>query len=294
MAPLLPLGEALGLRASLWHGFAYAPVRAAGSVAFLIVNVAAGAAIASAGAAPIIWMVAAGLLVTAALGALHPGGGAPPSRETGGADRARRGELRRLVGAPAFLAAALTIAAGQASHSVYYVYSVLDWRAQGIGATTIGGLWAFGVVTETALMLGPGRAWVARLGSAGAMAIAALAGMLRWGSMAFAPPLPLLWPLQVLHALTFAIAHLGFMAFVAAAVPPRLAGSAQGAAVGAVTGLAMAGAALGGAAIVERFGTSAAYGLSAALSAASLAGAMALARFWRAGCLLGEPELRAR
>jgi MFS transporter, PPP family, 3-phenylpropionic acid transporter len=118
--------------------------------------------------------------------------------------------------------------------------------------------------------------------------------VVRWGAMVLAPPLALLWPLQALHALTFAMAHLGFMAFVAAAVPPRLAGSAQGAAVGAITGLAMAGAAFGGAAIADRFGTSAAYALSAALSAASLVAAMALGRLWRSGSLLGGPELRLR
>ena len=286
MAPLVPLGEALGLRASGWHGFAYAPVRAAGSIAFLAVNVAAGSAIAEFGAAPVLWIVAAGLLAVAALGALHPGGGAAPSRD---ADRAGWGEVRGLLAAPAFLAAAATMAAGHASHSVYYIYSALDWRAQGIGAAVIGSLWAFGVLVETALMLGPGRTWVARLGPAGALAIAALAGVLRWGAMAFAPPLSLLWPLQALHALTFAIAHLGFMAFVAAAVPPRLAGSAQGIAVGAISGLTMSGAAFGGAAIADRFGTSAAYFLSASLSAVSLGAAVALARLSRPGSALAEP-----
>jgi PPP family 3-phenylpropionic acid transporter len=285
MSPLVPLGEALGLRASAWHGFAYAPVRAAGSVAFLAVNVAAGAAIAELGAAPILWIIAAGLVIVAALGALHPGGGAASSRV---ADRARPGEVRRLVAAPAFLAAAAAMAAGQASHSVYYVYSVLDWRAQGIGATVIGWLWAFGVLAETALMLGPGRAFVERVGPAGALGIAATAGVIRWSTMALAPPLALLWPLQTLHALTFAMGHLGFMAFVATAVPPRLAGSAQGVAVGAFSGLTMAGAAFGGAAIVDGYGTSAAYCLSAALSVAGVAAALALSRLWQTRRLLGD------
>lgn len=288
MSPLLPLGEALGLRASIWHGFAYAPVRAAGSIAFLTVNVGAGAAIERLGAAPVLWIVATGLIAVAALGALHPGGGAAPSRDT---DRAAPGELRRLLAAPAFLAAAAAVATGQASHSVYYVYSALDWTAQGIGAALIGWLWAFGVLVETALMLGPGRDWVERLGPARALAVAAAAGVVRWSAMVLEPPLALLWPLQALHALTFAIGHLGFMAFVAAAVPPRLGGSAQGVAIGAVSGLTMAGAAFGGAAIADRFGTSAAYGLSTALSAAALLAAVALARLWRPGSVLGEPRL---
>ena len=117
----------------------------------------------------------------------------------------------------------------------------------------------------------------------GAAPFAGRFGVLRWGAMAFAPPLALLWPLQALHALTFAIAHLGFMAFVAAAVPPRLAGSAQGVAAGAISGVTMAAAAFGGAAIADRFGTSAAYGLSAALSVTSLGASLALMRLWQPG-----------
>jgi PPP family 3-phenylpropionic acid transporter len=277
MAPLIPLGEALGLRASAWHGFAYAPVRAAGSVSFLAVNIAAGAAIAMAGAGPVLWIVVAGLACTAALGAVHPGGGAAPR----GPDRAGRGEARRLLASPVFLLAAAAMAAGQASHSVYYVYSVLDWRAQGIDAAVIGWLWAFAVIVETALMLGPGRAWVARLGPAGALVLAGAAGLVRWSAMAFAPPLAALWPLQMLHALTFALGHLGTMAFMAAAVPSRLAGSAQGLATGAIGGVAMAGTAFAAAALVETAGIDAAYWLSAGLSGAAFAAALVLGRVWR-------------
>lgn len=288
MAPLVPLGEALGLRAAGRHGFAYAPVRAAGSATFLAVNIGAGAAIAHYGAAPVLWILVASFLGVAVLGAIHPGGGGAAQR---GTDRAAPGELRRLLAAPAFLIAAAAMAAGQASHSAYYVYSVLDWRAQGIGAGVIGWLWAFAVIVETALMLGPGRAWVARLGPAGAMAVAATAGIVRWSAMALSPPLALLWPLQALHALTFALGHLGAMAFLAAAVPPRLAGSAQGMASGAIGGVAMAGAAFAAAAIVEAQGTSAAYWLSAGLSAAALVAALTLGRIWRRGSVLGEAEL---
>lgn len=286
MAPLHPLGEALGLRASSWHGFAYAPVRAAGSVSFLAVNVAAGAAIGAAGAGPVLWIMLAGMVATAALGAVHPGGGAAPR----GSDRAARGEARRLLATPAFLLAAAATAAGQASHSVFYVYSVLDWRGQGIQAGTIGWLWAFAVIVETALMLGPGRAWVTRLGPAGALGLAAAAGVLRWSAMALSPPLALLWPLQALHALTFAIAHLGTMAFLAAAVPPRLAGSAQGLITGMIGGTTMAGTAFAAAAIVEAAGTGAAYWLSVGLSILSLAAALMLRRRWSGGAVVPDAE----
>ena len=53
-----------------------------------------------------------------------------------------------------------------------------------------------------------------------------------------------LWPIQGLHTLTFALCHLGTIAFIARAVPDRYAAAAQGAtgamAVGGVMALAMA------------------------------------------------------
>ena len=50
----------------------------------------------------------------------------------------------------------------QASHAVYYGFSTLDWRAAGLDGTTIGALWALGVVAEIALFALSGRlpAWI--------------------------------------------------------------------------------------------------------------------------------------
>ena len=75
MAPSVPLGEALGLRAVAGHGFAYAPVRAAGSVGFLAANVGIGWALDRVHPDLVIWVSAACFLALAILGAVHPGGG---------------------------------------------------------------------------------------------------------------------------------------------------------------------------------------------------------------------------
>ena len=64
-APLIPLGEALGVRAAAMHGFAYAHARAAGSLAFLAMNVGLGVLIARLGPGVVLWAVAVNFLAVA-------------------------------------------------------------------------------------------------------------------------------------------------------------------------------------------------------------------------------------
>lgn len=282
LSPMLPLGEALGLRAALRHGFAYASARAVGSLAFLAMNVGLGIAIRHLGPDAALWSLVACCGAASVLGLMHPGGGAPPG---GGLDRAGVREGWRLTASPAFLAFLIAASAAQASHAVYYAFGSLAWIEQGIGADTVGLLWAAGVLVETWLMLGPGARLVARIGPAWALALGGLSGIVRWGAMALEPAPGWLWPLQALHAGTFALAHLGAMAFIAAAVPPRLAASAQGIYVGTLTGLAMAGTTALGGRIGEIASPAAAYWLAAGLSATALVAGLMLRRLWRGEAL---------
>lgn len=283
VAPLIPLGEALGIRASTMHGFAYAHARAAGSVAFLAMNIGLGAALARFGPAVILWAVVANLALVALFGALHPGGGAPPGE---GRDRARLGEAAALMRQPVFLTFAVAASIGQASHAVYYAYGTLAWLNQGLGAGTIGMLWATGVLAEIALMLGPGWRLIERIGPARALIAAGAAGVLRWSLMTLAPPVALLWPIQCLHAVTFALGHLGAIAFVAAAVPPRLQASAQGLFAGGLGGTAFALATLAAGRINAVASPATSYWLAAAMSATALAAALRLARVWDGGAVV--------
>jgi PPP family 3-phenylpropionic acid transporter len=125
-----------------------------------------------------------------------------------------------------------------------------------------------------------GAAVVQWLGPVRALAVSGLAGILRWGAMMSDPALVLLWPLQAMHALTFATGHLGAMAFISQAVPARYGAAAQGAmgsmAVGLLLALGMAVAsvvypALGGAT----------YGIGAAFSGIGLVVVGRLARRWK-------------
>ena len=66
-----------------------------------------------------------------------------------------------------------------------------------------------------------------RLTPAGALALAALAGIVRWIAMALSADVTLLALVQPLHGLTFALLHLACMRLIAEHVPVALAGTAQ-------------------------------------------------------------------
>ena len=88
-----------------------------------------------------------------------------------------------------------------------------------------------------------------------------------------------MWPLQALHALTFAAGHLGAMAFIARAVPPRYGAAAQGAAGAMAVGLALALGMAVSAAVYPHLGGRT-YAIGAAFSALGLGFTLWLARRW--------------
>lgn len=282
LSPMIPLGEALGLRAAGRHGFAYAHARAAGSVAFLLSNIGVGWAIAATSADAALWTLAISCTVAGFLGFIHPGGGAPAGAQAAGLDTARLREGLALFAQPGLGWFALAASLAMAAHATYYLYGSIDWARQGISHGTIGQLWAAGVVAETVLMLGPGAVWVARLGAMNALALGAGAGALRWVAMAFEPGLMALWPLQALHALSFGLAHLAIMAFAASHIPPRLAASGQGVLIGLSSGVAMAVATLAAGWLTGLAGLAAAWWMCAAMGIGAALAARAAGRAARA------------
>jgi PPP family 3-phenylpropionic acid transporter len=112
--------------------------------------------------------------------------------------------------------ALLIFAAGilQATHGYFYGFGVLIWtKDQGISQTVAGNLWSVGVAVEVLFLMFLGG-WSSRFASETLILVGAIACIIRWTAMAFLPPEILLWPLQVLHAGTFAAVFLGAMRLV--------------------------------------------------------------------------------
>ena len=219
-AALIPLSDALTVRLSQREGFSFAFPRGCGSAAFIGANVVMGAVLTRTGVdAILIWIVLANLLMAAAARYVlppEPVSDGPPTRKR---DRFRgMGQLAR---DPVFMGAILAVGCVQSSHALYYGFSAIVWKAQGIGENLIGLLWAFSVVVEVGLMWW-GEPWrrAKGIGPLALLAVGAGAGVVRWIALAFAPPLWLLWPLQTLHALTFAATFLAGVELAARLAPP--------------------------------------------------------------------------
>jgi PPP family 3-phenylpropionic acid transporter len=223
-SPVLSLTDAYALSGLSMRGRAYGPVRLWGSAAFVGGNIVAGAMLERFAPGNLIWLIVLALTMAAVASmALDPvvAKGKPAPAELPWQSS------KVLLRNPAFLAVALASAMIQSSHALYYGFSAVQWRAAGIDGTLIGALWAVGVVAEIALFAWSGRL-PAPLRPAVWLAVGGLGAILRWGAMAFDPPVVLLVPLQLLHACSFAAAHLGLMGFMARSVPRDLAARAQG------------------------------------------------------------------
>jgi PPP family 3-phenylpropionic acid transporter len=112
------------------------------------------------------------------------------------------------------------------------------------------------------------------------LALGAIGALVRWGAMAFDPPVAALPALQILHGASFGAAHLGAMGFLARGVPRELAATAQGLAA-TWSGIVMA-TAVGVSGAVYAASGAGAYLVMAAMAAAGLVGAMVAGRLWRA------------
>lgn len=276
-AALIPLSDVLTLRLAARDGFTFALPRGCGSVAFVAVNVGMGALLLGAPVDVIVlWITMMGLAIALA-GALvlpaEPVGEGAPLRKR---DRFRG--LGRLLKDPVFMTAIFAVGAVQAAHAFQYGFSALLWKAQGISEAVTGQLWAFGVVVEVALMwlFEPWRR-KAGIGPWLLLVVGAAGAVVRWTAMAFAPPLWLLWPLQGLHALSFAATFLAGVQIVERLAPRDSQTAAQTLSsvlsAGVLIGIATA---LSGE-LYDRFGA-AGYGAMAVMSAAGLLAALTLRR----------------
>jgi len=275
MGALVPLTDVMTLRLASRFGFTFAVPRGVGSAAFVVANIGMGALLLTAPVdGVIIWIVVASLAFAAtAILAL------PPEPVADGAPLVGRERFRglgRLLRDPVFLTTIFAVGAVQAAHAFQYGFSALLWKAQGISEAVIGQLWAFGVIVEIALMW-VFEPWRRRLGIGpwSLLMVGSTAAVLRWGLMALAPPLWLLWPLQGLHALTFAATFLAGLQLVERLTPPDAHTAGQ-----MLNSVLSAGVLIGLATVVsgplyDRFGAGG-YWAMAALAGAGLIATIAL------------------
>lgn len=272
---ITPLTDVIALARARSGGFNFGWPRGIGSAGFIVGNLGMGAIlIRGSPELVVVWITSCALLM--ALGArwLLPQEPVPTSTVDQPANRwAGIGELLR---DRAFMTAVIAAGLIQSAHAFYYGFSTLSWRRQGIDEGLTGVLWGTAVAVEIGFLwfLEPLRR---RLGPWRLLMIGGLGAVVRWTAYAFSPPLWLLFPLQGLHAFSYAATFLASVELVARLSAPANASAAQSL-NSAMSGGILAGlATLASGWIFDRFG-SGGYLLMAAMCVVGLAAALTLYR----------------
>ena len=235
LAPMPVLADALALGASKVAHFEYGRVRGTGSAAFIVGVLISGQLVGNYGLQAIIWCQAA-LLFVAALAATRVSE-IPHARKD-----VQVGGTKALLRIPRFRHLVLAAALILGSHAMHDAFAVIRWTAAGVSSSTSSMLWALAVLAEVAVFFVFGPRLITRLTPAGAIALAAFAGMVRWAVMAQTASVAALVLVQPLHGLTFALLHLACMRLIASVVPAGLEATAQ--AIYAAVGIGAASALL--------------------------------------------------
>jgi len=236
-SPLQPVADSIALAGVRRFGADYGRIRAWGSVAFILANLAVGWLIARSGTESIVLTLIGVALVGALLSPVTPRLGRP--RKPASALEIAEASVLRLLGKRRFMLVTVGCWLTQGTHSFYYAFGSIHWRELGYSGEAIGAFWAVGVAAEVALFSVSRRVF-GRVSPVSLAMVGAAAALARWLAMPFDLGHGGYLLLQALHGLSFGATHLGLLQFIAASVPEERTGSAQ--AIGFVLGAVFMGA----------------------------------------------------
>lgn len=274
---ILPLTETVAMSGVRAAGLDYGRMRLWGSLSFIAASLVGGWVVDRLGAASAIWLVVAGAVLT--VGAAHALAqpiGLGRLKAATSPPRLSLAEATGLLRSRIFLTFLVAGGLTQAAHAVFYTFGTLHWRDLGLSTGWSGTLWAISIVAEVALFA-YSAVVVRRIGPAELIVLGAGAAVVRWLAMGFDPPLALLVPLQLLHALSFGATHVGAIHFIGRAVPDVQAGTAQALYASVTGGIAMGGAMLIAGPLYTAY-AGRAYWAMAVVAAIALAASLALVK----------------
>jgi PPP family 3-phenylpropionic acid transporter len=223
---LVPITDAATLRMTQRRGTSFSTIRAWGTVGFTTASLAAGPLIAWFGDAAFVPIFLAFALLRALLSFQLPRFREGEDRSAATVARQGASQFRQVL-KPWFLLTLLGVALLYATHAGLGTFGALLWTEQGITPEFIGPLIGLMAAAEAAMMFAWGRLKL-KVSARHIIIFACLVAIVRWVVMALSPPLWLLFPLQLLHAITFAAGYLGGVYFIANWTSDDIAAEAQG------------------------------------------------------------------
>tara|TARA_X000001036_G_C20620876_1_gene783011 strand:+ start:353 stop:1495 length:1143 start_codon:yes stop_codon:yes gene_type:complete len=101
----------------------------------------------------------------------------------------------------------------QSSHALYYSFGTIHWKTIGFSTTSIGLLWAEGVIAEI-ILFSFGAYILRRMGGINLIFLGGFLGMIRWFCMAYFENFQIILFTQLLHAFSFGATHLGIIDYL--------------------------------------------------------------------------------
>ncbi|MDB5539177.1 MAG: putative 3-phenylpropionic acid transporter [Devosia sp.] len=219
-----PVTDAATMRMTRRRGTHFGPIRAWGTVGYMLMLILTGFIIAQLGGGIFLPMfVGLSLLRTLAAVGLPRFRG--PERQDAPAPSGAR-HLREVM-KPFFILPLIGFSMVFGTHIVLNAFQGLLWMEQGFSADIIGPLLAVAAFSEAGLMFVFGR-FAKRFSARSLILASAAVAVFRWSCMALQPGIELLIPLQALNAITFALGYMGSMHFIANWTGDEIAAEAQG------------------------------------------------------------------
>ena len=222
VSSIVSVSDAAALRLAQRRGSDFGVLRAWGTVGYLMVIFVSGYALVWFGSALFVPAFVA-LSILRGLAALC----LPRLRAPAEAALVPVGATRLMqVMKPWFLLPLIGWSMVFATHLILNAYQGLLFSRQGISIDVVGLLIAMGALSEAVMFFLFNR-FFADIPPLRLILISAAVSAARWLVMGFEPGIPLLFALQSLHAVTFAIGFLGCMRFIAAHTAEDIAAEAQ-------------------------------------------------------------------
>jgi PPP family 3-phenylpropionic acid transporter len=207
--PITPLSDAITNYYARLKMLDYGRTRLWGSVAFIAGSTVVGFLVSRYGSDFIVYTALAGFLLLLVTSFRNPN----PVPVTCEKEIASRPKLMNLVQDRSVIKFILLVGLIQGSHAAYYGFSTIYWKEAGYTADIIGYLWSLGVVAEVCIFALSQRLfgnWTLR----SLFMLAAMGVVVRWGLTASTTALFALVMIQLLHGITFALAHIAAIRYI--------------------------------------------------------------------------------
>ncbi|WP_104041396.1 3-phenylpropionate MFS transporter [Vibrio hyugaensis] len=207
--PVVPLSDAMANYYARLKMLDYGRTRLWGSVAFIAGSTVVGYLVAEFGSDMILYTAMVGVFISLLL-AMRNTNPMPVTRD---GQHAERPKLSALLTDKPVVKFLVLMALIQGSHAAYYGFSAIHWKAAGHSEDVIGYLWSLGVAAEVAVFALSKRlfaGWSLRT----LFVVAAGGVMLRWGMTASTTSILALVVVQMLHGVTFAMAHIAAIQYI--------------------------------------------------------------------------------